>query len=83
MGRISRTLILKDFLGRASSMSSLLPTHLSELVLWIEIIELLWIWRGPCLRNTRHWIILGGGDKHRLLLHQPALPSPNPQENII
>jgi hypothetical protein len=40
-------------------MSFLLPTHLNKTVLWRERIELLWIWRGPCLRNTRHWIGFG------------------------
>jgi hypothetical protein len=55
-----RTLKLKDFLRkRASSMSSLLPTHLNKMVLWRERIELLWIWRGLCLRNTRHQIGFG------------------------
>jgi hypothetical protein len=37
MERSSRTLKLKDFLRRrASSMSSLLPTHLNKMVLWRE-----------------------------------------------
>jgi hypothetical protein len=40
-------------------MSSLLPTHLNKTVLWRERIELLWIWQGPCLKNTRHQISFG------------------------
>jgi hypothetical protein len=53
---LKKTLKLKDFLRkRASNMSSLLPTHLNKMVLWREIIELFWIWQGPCLKNTRHW----------------------------
>jgi hypothetical protein len=51
-------------------MSSLLPTHLSKMVLWRERIELLWIRRGPCLRNTRHRIGFG-----RRQLTPPATPS--------
>jgi transposase InsO family protein len=27
--------------------------------------------------------VLGGSNQHRLLRHQPSLPSPNPQEDII
>jgi hypothetical protein len=37
-------------------MSSLLHTHLNKIVLWREIIGLLWIWQGLCLSNTRHRI---------------------------
>jgi hypothetical protein len=60
MEQSSRTLKLKDFLRRkASSMSSLLPTHINKLVLWRERIELPWIWRGPCLMSTRHRIGFG------------------------
>jgi hypothetical protein len=52
-----RTLKLKDFLRkRASSMSSLLPTHLNKLVLWRERIELLWILSHPALRNKARCI---------------------------
>jgi hypothetical protein len=40
-------------------MSSLLPTHLNETVLWRGRIELFWIWQGPCLMNTRHQIGFG------------------------
>jgi hypothetical protein len=60
--RSSRTLKSKDFLRRASSICSLLPTHLNKMTLWIERIELLWIWKGPCLKNTRHWISFGWSD---------------------
>jgi hypothetical protein len=57
MEQSSRTLKLKDFLRRrASSMSSLLPTHLNRTVLWRDRIELFWIRQGPCLRNTIHQI---------------------------
>jgi hypothetical protein len=60
MERSSRTLKLKDFLRRrASSMSSLLLTHLNKMVLWRGKIELYWIWRGPCLMCTRHRIGFG------------------------
>jgi hypothetical protein len=60
MEHSSRALKLKDFLRRrASSMSSLLPTHLNKTVLWREIIELFWIWQGPCLMNIRHQIDFG------------------------
>jgi transposase InsO family protein len=41
------------------------------------------VFGSKCLMSTRHRIGFGGGDLHRLLLHQPALPSLNPQENII
>jgi hypothetical protein len=51
-------------------MCSLLPTHLNKIVLWRERIELLWIWRGPCLRNTRHQIVFG-----RRRLTPLAIPS--------
>jgi hypothetical protein len=51
-------------------MSSLLLTHLNETVLWREIIELLWIWQGPCLKNTRHKISFGWRR-----LTPPATPS--------
>jgi hypothetical protein len=52
--------LLKDFLRRrASSMSSLLPTHLNKMVLWRERIELYWTWQGPCLMSTRHRIGFG------------------------
>ena len=54
MERSSRTLKLKDFLRRrASSMSSLLPTHLNKMVQWRGRIEIYLTWRGPCLMNTR------------------------------
>jgi transposase InsO family protein len=35
------------------------PCIPQQMVLWKERIELLWIWRGPCLRNTRHQIGFG------------------------
>jgi hypothetical protein len=38
---------------RASSMSSLLPTHLNKMV-WRGRIELYWTCLGPCLMSTRH-----------------------------
>jgi hypothetical protein len=74
MERSSRTLKLKDFLRRrASSMSSLLPRHLNKTVLWRERIELFWIWLGPCLTNTIHWI--GFGQRRLTLLATPSTDS--------
>jgi hypothetical protein len=67
----SKTLKLKDFLRRrASRISSLLHTLLNRTVLWREIIELFWIWQGPCLMSTRHRI--GFGWRR---LTPPATPS--------
>jgi hypothetical protein len=40
-------------------MSSLLPTHLNNTMLWRERIELSWIWQVPCLMSTRHRISFG------------------------
>jgi hypothetical protein len=58
--RSSRIHKLKDFLRkRASSMSSLLPTHLNKMVLWKERIEFYWAWQEPCLMGTRHQIGFG------------------------
>jgi hypothetical protein len=54
-------------------MSSLLPTHLNKTVLWREIIELLWIWQGPCLSNTRHQI--GFGRRQLTTLATPSTGS--------
>jgi hypothetical protein len=51
-------------------MSSLLPTHLNETVLWRERIELFWIWQGSCLRNTRYQIGFGW-----MRLTPPVTPS--------
>jgi hypothetical protein len=51
-------------------MSSLLPTHLNKTMLRRERIEVLWIWRVPCLKNTRHHI----GFRWRRLT-PPATPS--------
>jgi hypothetical protein len=74
MEQSSRTLKLNDFLRRrASSMSSLLPTHLNKTVLWRERIELLWIWPRPCLRNTRHRI--GFGQRQLTPLATPSIGS--------
>jgi hypothetical protein len=71
MGRSSRILKLNDFLRkRASSMSSLLPTHLNKMVWRRGRIELYWIWQGPCLMNTRHQTDFG---PRRLT--PPATPS--------
>jgi hypothetical protein len=71
MERSSRTHKLKDFLRRrASSMSSLLPTHLNKMVWWRGRIELFWIWQGPCLMSTRHQIYFG-----QRQLTPPASPS--------
>jgi hypothetical protein len=53
-------------------MSSLIPTHLNKTVLWREIIELYWIWQGPCLMSTKHRISF---ERRRLTL--PATPSTN------
>jgi hypothetical protein len=51
-------------------MSSLLPTHLNETMLWRERIDLSWIWQGPCLMSTRHWI--GFGRRRLTLLATPS-----------
>jgi hypothetical protein len=60
MEQSSRIHKLKDFLRRrASSMSSLLPTHLNKMVLRRRRIEPFWIWQGPCLMSTRHQIVFG------------------------
>jgi hypothetical protein len=59
MERSSRTLKLKDFLRRASSMSSLLHTQLNKTVLCRGRIELYWTWKEPCLMSTRHRIGFG------------------------
>jgi transposase InsO family protein len=59
--------------ARASSMSSLLPTHLNKMMLWRERIELFWMWHGPCLMNTRHRI--GFGRKRLTPLATPSTDS--------
>jgi hypothetical protein len=73
-GRNSRTLKLKDFVRRrASSMSSVLHTHLNKTVLWRGRIELFWIWQGPCLMSIRHQI--GFGRRRLTLLATPSIDS--------
>jgi hypothetical protein len=67
MGRSSKIHKLKAFLRkRASTMSSLLPTHLNKMVLWRGRIELYWTWQGPCLMSTKHQT--GFGRKQSTLL---------------
>jgi hypothetical protein len=58
---------------RASSMSSLLPTHLNKMVQWRGRIELYWTWQGPCLMSTRHRT--GFGRKQSTLLATPSTGS--------
>jgi hypothetical protein len=72
-GTDSRTHKLKAFLRRrASSMSSLLPTHLNIMVLWRGRIELYFTWQEPYLMSTR----FRTGYRLRRLT-PPATPSTN------
>jgi hypothetical protein len=71
MGQSSRIHKLKAFLRKkASSMSSLLPTHLNKMVWWRGRIELYWTWQGPCLMSKR--LRTGFGLRR---LTSPATPS--------